>query len=468
MAFIWPAARDCERMSAGIYLDANASSRLRSSSRDALNALVLDPSLCANPSSIHRGGRQARALLRTARKSLLALLALKTPGADSGNSIARRGGNKTWGNLHFSSGGTESCNQMIFGFLGDSASRVKFCGHIVSSSIEHAAVAEPLAELERIGWEVTYIDPSADGRISPSSFVEAIRPDTALVTCMAANNETGAVQPLEDLLRQLRDSGFGGAIVSDATQAIGKTRFDLPRLFDLGLSAIAFSAHKLGAPAGVGALVVSGSKTFCFSYNPHVFGGPQESGFRPGTENVLGIHAFGAAAREVLETLNDDISRRSELREQLWRGLERISPSIERIGASAENSVSNTLLVRLPDTRSDDVVVALDLHGVFVSTGAACASGKQGHSSAVERMGISESASREVIRFSVDWDTTSADISSALERFERVLANLNNSRRLAEEIASSERNASNTNKELKDSLSLSASAYSEVRSEGGA
>ncbi len=414
-------------MGSGIYLDANATSRLRGSARDVLKAMLDQAGVLANASSIHHPGRRSRALLRSARNDLTDLLSLRS--AQDASSRSRR----SCGAIHFTSGGTESCNQMIYGFLGDAETRVRHPGHIIASGIEHAAIAEPLAQLERQGWDVSYVDPQSDGRCAVSSFTAALRPDTALVTCMAANNETGAIQPLAELARDLRTLGFSGAITSDATQAIGKSRFDLPLLFEAGVSAIAFSGHKLGAPAGVGALVLSASKDFCLPFYPHTLGGPQEDGIRPGTENLIGIHCLGAVAREVLETLDDDIARRVSLREQLWSGLQEVAPNIERLGAAPDQSVSNTLLVRLPETRSDDVVVALDIQGIYASTGAACASGKQGHSSTVEHMGLGDAAAREVIRFSVDWDTTSRDILTAVEGFAQVLRNLDDSKRLLDE-----------------------------------
>ncbi|MCB0324642.1 MAG: cysteine desulfurase [Bdellovibrionales bacterium] len=389
-----------------IYLDANATSRLRPEAVKALSAALADGAF-ANPSSVHRLGRSARALLREARREVLALL-----GSTQGEA-----------ELVFTSGGTEACNLMLLGFLGG-AKAIAQGGHIVTSAIEHPAVLEPLAELERQGWEVSYVLPASDGRVAAAAIAEACRKDTVLVVLMAANNETGAVQPVAEAARLIAAQGMAPIFVSDATQAVGKTHLDVRELFDAGVLAIAFSGHKLGAPAGIGALVYSTKADRCYSLAPIIRGGPQEQRLRGGTENVVGALAFGAVASAVRQDLDADLARRRKLRDALWLLMQERIPDAVRLGpapeaeavsesGATEASVSNTLLVRFPGCRGDDLVAALDLNGVAASTGSACSSGRQDVSPSVRALGLQGQAAREVIRFSLDWHTSSTEVEAA-------------------------------------------------------
>ena len=391
-----------------IYLDANATSRLRPEAREAVLRILGADRAYRNPSSIHQGGRKARALLREARREILDLL---SPGE------------KPRARLVFTSGGTEACNQIMFGFLGTVADGTRQRGHIVTSAIEHPAILEAAAVLERSGFSVTRVQPDTCGVVSPKDVVAAIRPDTCLVSLMGANNESGALQPVATCATALRESGYQGPIVSDMVQALGKSELCLAELFNTGVNAIAISGHKIGAPAGIGAVVFSeADHGVCFPLFPQLVGGPQEQRLRAGSENCIGIAAFGAAAAAVRANLQADIQHRRLLRELLWQEIATAIEQVERLGpvpivpgsAAQENLVSNTLLLRFAGCRGDDLVVALDLLGLAASTGAACASGKQGVSEAVKALGLSAAGAKEVIRLSLDWDTSEDDIRRAV------------------------------------------------------
>lgn len=400
--FLFGRSNDVGGLVMPIYLDANASSRLRPEAQAAVQGLLTGGAMLRNPSSVHTAGRNARGALMRARRQLVELLAGNT--------------NKSL-ECVFTSGGTEACNAMIFGFLGD-----KPAGHIVCSTIEHPAVLEAVERLELNGLEVTLVGPGPDGIVAVNDVCSAVRKDTALVTLMAANNETGAVQPVRELATKLRAQGFAGVIVSDCTQALGKVYWPMAELLESGVNAFAISGHKIGALPGVGALIYD-NENICFPYQPLIVGGPQEKRLRAGSENVAGIVSFGAAAAAVQHDLRLHIEDLHAFREFLWDGLEAVASNVVRLTPSVSDPLSptaaatcNTLLVRMLGCRGDDLVAALDIEGVMASTGAACASGKQEVSHVARAMGLTEAEGRECVRFSLDWDADDAALEEAVRR----------------------------------------------------
>jgi len=381
--------------SRAIYLDANAGARLRPVARVALEQM-LHAQDCGNPSSIHSVGRRARAGVSKARAEVSHFLS-----ADHSRDLE----------IVFTSGGTEACNAMIKGFLHSNAQK---SSHAVSTAFEHPAVSDTLlASCNR----VTKVGANKDGVVCPEEIANALTPDTALVCVMLVNNETGVLQPVAEVARRLRERGFGGALLCDATQAIGKFKVDLGELAACGVSAFAISGHKMGALQGVGAVVLGRQSDSCRFFEPSQRGGGQESGFRSGTENVLGIVTLGAVCQELKTTMSEEISRVENLRDMFRSKLRADFPDHEdfEIISSPEQSrgLSNTLLVRLPGIRGDDLVIALDLEGVCASHGSACSSGKQSVSPALEAMGRSPKEARETVRFSLDWAATEEEIMRA-------------------------------------------------------
>lgn len=384
-----------------LYLDANATSRLRACAAQALKELSEADLSLRNPSSIHSGGRRARMALERAREKVLNFI---LPGGAKADLI-------------FTSGGTESCATMLGGFLGANISGA----HIISSTIEHPAILEPLKHYARLGAEVVFINPKNNGIISVEKYLAAIRSDTALVALMAANNETGAIQPVLELAQALRKQGFRGAIVSDCTQAVLKSNLSFDQLFAAGVNAISISGHKLGAPAGIGALLINNQTSTCFEFLPLLRGGPQENRFRAGTENLFGAVALGAVAEELAKTAAAERSRISTLRELLWSKISSLVPAVTRLTPDFSNAISNTLMLNVPGCRGDDLVVALDLSLLSASTGSACASGKQEVSHVLHAMGLSPESAREVVRLSLDWDINEADVRRAADIFSRTV-----------------------------------------------
>ncbi len=375
-----------------IYLDSNAGARLRPEAAEAIKALVNNASAITNPSSVHDGGRRARTLLSDARGSVLSLL-----GADTGT-------------LFFTSGGTEACNTLVKGFLGDARGV-----HIVTSTIEHPAMKEVIKNVG--AGKETWVHPSSNGIVEVDKFCAAVRADTALVSLMLVNNETGAVQNLIQIAKKLRANGYHGVIISDITQAVGKLEFSVNELFTAGVNGVAMSGHKLGAPAGIGAVILSEDKEVCFPFEPTILGGPQEKRFRGGTENLYGAVALGEVSRAVNRHLDESISEINARRMLLWSLLcEEVGELLSftpGFGGVEGRSICNTLMVGFDGCRGDDLVVALDLQGVAASTGSACSSGRQEVSEVLLSQGISKKVARGAIRLSIDWSTTDEEIQQA-------------------------------------------------------
>jgi cysteine desulfurase len=385
-----------------IYLDANATARLKPVARQAVEEILREDSRYRNASSVHQAGRSARALISAARKSVLDL-------AGCDRSLSAQ--------LFFTGGGSEACNTLVFAFTGRTTVS---SGSIVVSAIEHPAMLEACKAKAALGWDVLHVAPESSGCISPDAVVKAVRTDTFLVSVMAANNETGAIQPIREITARLRSEGYRGVVISDATQLLGKSELTIASLFAAGVDAVSISGHKIGAPAGTGAVILSKVRTdACYEFTPYIVGGAQEAGFRAGTENLIGIHAFGRVASELSKTLNEDIQRMTALREELWSLLSSRIARIERI-TPHDAAISNTLCVRIEGCRGDDLVVGCDVRGLCISTGSACASGKQQISHVLRAMKLTDSAARDVVRLSLDWDTTSEDIEQAARIIEEV------------------------------------------------
>lgn len=382
-----------------IYLDANATAHVRPEVGAVFERLYGSGAVCGNPSSVHAPGRSARAELRKARHAVMSLLGFADPNAAA---------------LVFTSGGTEACAGMVRSLLGSQADLVRHPQHIVCPSIEHPAVLDAVMQLEKLNWQISWVDPAPTGVVSVDSMMEAVRDNTGLVCLMLANNETGAVQPVAALALELRRTGYRGIIAADCIQAAGKMLLDVPKLFRAGVDVIALSGHKLGAPAGIGALLYAQQPGHCSQIHPQLGGGAQEGGLRGGSENLFGACAFGAAAKAVHGELEKSLERRAQLRDLLWFTLQERAAPVECLTPLPPNAgLCNTLLVRFPDCRGDDLVVAFDLAGVAASTGSACASGKQGASHVVKAMGLTVDAGREVVRFSIDWNTTECEVREA-------------------------------------------------------
>jgi cysteine desulfurase NifS len=373
-----------------IYLDNNATTRVADAVREAMRP-YLDRDH-GNPSSIHAAGRDAREAVETARRQVARLI----------HTRPRR--------IVFTSGGTESDNMAIKGVVFDRWDRRR---HVVTTRIEHPAVLGACAFLERIGCEVTYLPVDKDGLVSPDDLRGAIREDTALVSIMTANNEVGVVQPIEELCRVAHERDV--LFHTDAVQAAGKIDVDVEKS---GVDLLSLSGHKFHAPKGVGALYVRKGVRL----EPVVHGGKQEGGLRGGTENVPAIVGLGEAAALALGTVGGG-AEMAALRDELERGIRELIPNA-RLNGHRERRLPNTLNLTLPDLRGESIVVALDQHGVSLSSGSACKSGSPDPTHVLIAMGRSEADAHCSVRFSLSHQTERRDIADTLAALATVLEEL--------------------------------------------
>jgi len=354
-----------------IYLDNNATTPVHPAVLDALHEALAE--VYGNASSIHKEGQTARRRIEDARESVARMI----------GATAR--------DIVFTSGGTESNNAAIFGAVPSSGRH-----HIVTTAIEHPSVLEPVQELERRGHQVTIVPSERTGEVRADRVIEALRPDTRLVTMMLANNETGVIQPVADVARVCRERGI--LFHCDAVQAAGKIDINVEAL---GVDTLSMSAHKLHAPKGVGALYVRRE----LSLERYLLGGSQERRRRAGTENVPLAIAFGVAA-EVAGNRPDI----GALRDRLERLLSGLPMSIN--GASVRR-LPNTSSITFPGADAEGIVIGLDLGGVAVSTGSACSSGRVEPSRVLLAMGLSPDEARSTIRVSLSRFTTPEEIDRA-------------------------------------------------------
>jgi len=360
-----------------VYLDHNATTPV-----DPVVLAAMLPFLSetyGNASSIHTPGQHARTAVDRARDSVADLLGARPS------------------EIVFTSGGTEADNLAIFGAVEASAAPRR---HVISTTIEHPAVLNACQALESRGVEVTYVPVGPDGVVDPENIRRAIRPETVLISIMHANNETGVLQPIEEIGRTAAE--FGVLFHADAVQSAGRVPLDLSRL---GVHLLSVSAHKIYGPKGVGALYVRNGTRLA----PQFRGGHHERDLRPGTENVPGIVGFGKAAELVLAHLEQDPPRIAVLRDRLETSvLDRI-PSARANGGRSRR-IPGTSNICFDHAGGEALVIALDLQGIACSTGAACSSGAVEPSHVLLAMGLSPDAARSSIRFSLGRTTTAEEI----------------------------------------------------------
>jgi cysteine desulfurase len=349
-----------------IYLDNAATTQVHPDVFEAMQPyLALQ---YGNPSSIHAFGRAAKAALDKARAQLASFVGAYPQ------------------ELTFTSGGTEAIHAALFGSFLASGGRK----HLVTTALEHHAVLHTCDFLRTLGCEVTIVEPAADGRIRVEDVVERVRPDTFLVSVMAVNNETGAVLPVTDIARAVKEKVPTVQVHSDMVQALGTLRLDL---HESAVDFASFSGHKVYGPKGVGALYIRKGS----NWKAVLHGGAQERERRAGTENVAGIVGFGAAVHRLHEHWDAHIRHIIGLRDAFWRALQGL-PGVTR--NSPQDAVPSILNVWFEGVRSDTLLMRLDMAGVAASAGSACTAGSLEPSHVLQACGYPDERVRESIRFS--------------------------------------------------------------------
>jgi cysteine desulfurase len=366
-----------------VYLDHNATTPLHPEVLAAMHPYLTDR--FGNPSSLHAWGQEARSALERARMG-----------------IARALGAGDKDSLVFTAGGTEADNLALLGVAAAAQARGR---HLVVSAVEHHAVLHTAAHLIRRGFEATHLPVDSQGLLEPDAVRRAIRPDTLLVSLMHGNNETGILFPIAEVGRICREQGV--PLHTDAVQSFGKLPVDVDAL---GVSLLSLSAHKLGGPKGVGALFIRRGTTM----QPVLHGGAQERSRRAGTQNVAGAVGFARAAELMLQDQAGAAARLAELRDRLEGGLMAALSGVERNGHRTER-LPHTTNLAFADVEAESLILALDLEGVGVSSGAACSSGSMEPSHVLAAMGLPRERIAGSIRFSLGRDTTAEEITSVLE-----------------------------------------------------
>ena len=346
-----------------------------------------------NASSIHSAGQTARAAVDRARESVAGLIGAKPA------------------EIVFTSGGTEADNLAIFGTVAASTAARK---NIISTAIEHHAVLNACQALEKQGIAVTFVPVGQGGIVDPDDIRDALRPETILISVMHTNNELGTIQPIEQVGRIAAEADV--YFHCDAVQAAGKLPLDVNRL---GVDLLSISAHKIYGPKGAGALFVRSGTAL----EPQFHGGHHERNRRPGTENVPGIVGLGKAAGLARQNLAADTERLTAYRDRLENALLAVIPSV-RVNGDRTRRVGNTTNLTFTGAGGEALLIALDLQGIAVSTGAACSSGAVEPSHVLLAAGLSPEEARSSLRFSLGRPTTAEEINQAIEVIPAVVERL--------------------------------------------
>jgi cysteine desulfurase len=392
---LWPLCKNAAgdlKQTKRSYLDFNATAPMRAEAREACAAAF---ELAGNPSSIHEEGRAARAIVEQARAAVAALAGTPPRG------------------VTFVASGTEAANLVLTpAIMG--AGGTPLAGLIMSAG-EHSCVLRG----HRFAPSAVEIAPlREDGRIDLAALAQMLahQPAPMMLALQGANNETGIMQPVAEAAALVHSAG--GIVVCDAVQLAGRAPCTATAL---GADFLIFSAHKLGGPKGAGALVAASPEIGVAE--PLIRGGGQERGLRAGTENVAAIAGFGAAARIALAESAREPARLKALRDQLSRLVMRAAPDAVIFGAAVDR-LPNTLCFALPGAVAETLVIALDLAGVAVSSGAACSSGKVARSHVLDAMGVDATLGAGAIRLSLGWSSDEADVAHFGEAFGEIVVRI--------------------------------------------
>lgn len=366
-------------MNLPVYLDHNATTPVASEVADAMADTLRQ--CFGNPSSAYASGKEAAERVAVARQSVASLIGARAE------------------DLVFTGCATEANNMALLGAARacDPARR-----HLIISAVEHPAVTEPARHLEARGWELTVVPVDETGRVSAEKVADALRPDTALVSVMLANNEVGTLQPIAEIAGRIR--GSGALLHTDAAQAVGKMDVNVE---SLGVDLLTLAGHKFQASKGIGALYVRRGTPI----RPIVFGGGQERGLRPGTENVPAIVGLGVAAELAAKRLREGDRRLRDRRDRLHDLLQAAIPGL-LLNGHPEARLPNTLNVSLPGVSGQALLDAAD-GAVAASVGSACHAGQPAPSGVLAAMGLDPARAAGAVRLSTGWETSPDEVSRA-------------------------------------------------------
>lgn len=369
-------------MAKSIYLDNSATTPLKEEVLESMLPYLKEH--YGNPSSIYKIGQEARAAVDTAREQVAAALGAKER------------------EIFFTGCGTEADNWAI---KGVALAKSKTGKHIISSKIEHHAVLHTLQSLEKQGFEVTYLDVDADGKISLDDLKASIRPDTILITIMTANNEIGTIEPIAEIGKIAKEHGV--LFHTDAVQAIGSIKIDVR---EMNIDLLSLSAHKFGGPKGIGALYVRNG------VRPEIFmhGGAQERARRAGTENVASIVGLGKAITLATENLDEKAKKISAMRDRLIKEIPEKIPYVKLNGHPTDRLPGNVNF-SFEFIEGESLLLLLDLNGIAASSGSACTSGSLDPSHVLLALGLPHEIAHGSLRLSIGEINTDEDIDAVLE-----------------------------------------------------
>lgn len=374
-----------------IYLDNAATTAVSQPVMEAMLPYYMQ--VYGNPSSVHSTGRDAKKAVERARRQVASALGCSAQ------------------EIYFTAGGSESDNWALKGAVFAHQEKGK---HIITTQIEHHAILHTCQWLETQGWQVTYLPVDADGFVTAQQVEKALRPDTVLVSVMAANNEIGTLEPVAEIGALCHERGV--LFHTDAVQAVGAIPLDVEALHADMLS---LSAHKFHGPKGIGALYIrKGVKI-----DPLIHGGAQERGHRAGTENLPGIVGLGKAIELAEEGLAENAARMTFLRNRLVSGLTEAIPDM-RINGTMDKRLPNNVNVSFAGIEGEAVLLRLDLEGIAASSGSACTAGSLDPSHVLTAIGLTRDEAKGSLRLTLGTDTTQADIDEVVAKLPGIVASL--------------------------------------------
>ncbi|MFG6338997.1 MAG: cysteine desulfurase [Lachnospiraceae bacterium] len=376
-----------------VYLDNSATTACFEDAAQLMHRILCED--YGNPSSLHHKGVEAEAYLRYANETFAKILKVNEK------------------EIFFTSCGTESDNIAL---VGTAMANHRTGRHLITTRIEHPAVLQPMAYLEKQGFEVTYLSVDRQGRISLEELEQAVRADTILVSIMHTNNEIGSIQPIAEAGALIKKRNPNTLFHVDAVQGFGKARIYPGKMHIDMLSA---SGHKIHGPKGIGLLYMrEGAKV-----SPIMYGGGQQRGLRSGTENLPGIAGFAKAAELVYQDLEQDVDRMYGLREKLTNGVKNIEDIVLN-GCPGREGAPHVVSVSFRGVRSEVLLHALEERGIYVSAGSACAARKPQPSATLRAVGVEKELLESTIRFSLSGFTTEEEIAYTCQNLEEIVPKL--------------------------------------------